>query len=315
MRKDYQYLFGPVPSRRFGLSLGVDLTPYKTCTLDCVFCQLGHTTNKTIERKSYVPVADVITELKYWIDHGGRADYITLSGSGEPTLHSHFEEVLQFINDYANIPSVLLTNSTLLALDEVRKAACVARVVKVSLSVWDDNSYAWINRPHKKLNFKSLVKGLVDFRGIYDKEIRMEVFIMGGLNSHKNDVERIAAIAKKTEPDRIELNTAVRPGHNDFVKPVCASDLQAMATCFKPEAEIVAQFKSTNQKVRLNEENLIAMLKRRPCTSEELSRTFHMHRNELAKYIGKLVSLGKIETIQSNHVQYFKIHEFCQSKS
>ncbi len=312
MAKIYHYLFGPVPSRRFGLSLGVDLTPYKTCTLDCVFCQLGHTTNKTIKRKMYVPAEEVIAELKHWIDHGGKADYITLSGSGEPTLHSRFGDILQFINEYSDIPSVLLTNSTLLNLDEVCKAACDASVVKVSLSVWDNNSYAWINRPHEKLDFESLIQGLVDFRAGYHKEMRMEVFFMGGLNSQKKDAEKIAAIAKMIKPDLIELNTAVRPVQNDFVKPVTAEDLQSMALLFTPKAVVIPEFKSANKTVRLNEENLIEILKRRPCTLEQLSSMFHMHRNELAKYMGKLIGLAKIETIETNHTKYYKVNDFCR---
>ena len=114
---DYRYLFGPVPSRRFGRSLGIDLTPHKTCSLDCVFCQLGRTPQKTLERKAYVPTADVIAEIDHWLQTDGHADYLTLSGSGEPTLHAEFGRVLAFLHDQP-IPSVLLTNGTLKANEE-----------------------------------------------------------------------------------------------------------------------------------------------------------------------------------------------------
>jgi len=126
----YRHLFGPVPSRRLGRSLGVDLTPFKTCTLDCIFCQLGHTTNKTLDRKEYVPVVAVEAELETWIKEGGKADYITLSGSGEPTLHTRFGEVLQFVRDQTAIPTALLSNGTLFWLPEVREAARHADIVK-----------------------------------------------------------------------------------------------------------------------------------------------------------------------------------------
>jgi wyosine [tRNA(Phe)-imidazoG37] synthetase (radical SAM superfamily) len=133
----YRYLFGPVPSRRFGRSLGVDLTPYKTCSLDCVFCQLGRTTKKTIHRQEWVPTDSVLAELTQWLESDGRADYITLSGSGEPTLQSGFGKVLEYIRLKTAIPAVLLTNGTMLHFPEVREAAAAANVVKVSLSAWD----------------------------------------------------------------------------------------------------------------------------------------------------------------------------------
>jgi len=134
---NYKYLFVPVPSRRFGRSLGVDLTPYKTCSPDFVFCQLGRASEKTITRQEYVPLEMVLFELEDWLKKDGRAQYITLSGSGEPTLHSRFGEVLEFINNKSTISTAVLTNGTMLHLPEVRHAAALANVVKVSLSAWN----------------------------------------------------------------------------------------------------------------------------------------------------------------------------------
>ena len=124
----YKYLFGPVPSRRVGRSLGVDLTPHKTCSLDCIFCQLGRTRNKTIVRKEYISIAAVIAELEYWLKDDGDADYITLSGSGEPTLHCGFGKLLKALQKHS-IATALLTNSTTMYLPEVREAASLADVV------------------------------------------------------------------------------------------------------------------------------------------------------------------------------------------
>ena len=132
-----KHLFGPVPSRRFGRSLGVDLIPFKTCGFDCIFCQLGHTTRKTLKRKEYVPVDQVIEELADWLKTEGQADYITLGGSGEPTLNSEFGRVIDFVRNATTIPVALLTNGSLLSNPEVRVQAAQANVVKVSLSAWD----------------------------------------------------------------------------------------------------------------------------------------------------------------------------------
>ena len=249
MEKKYNYLFGPVPSRRFGRSLGVDLTPYKTCSLDCIFCQLGRTTEKTVERKEYVPTDIVLSELKDWLNKDGEADYITLSGSGEPTLHSRFGEVLEFIRSNSKIPAVLLSNGTMLNLPEVRDAAACANVVKCSLSAWNQVSCEWVNRPHPQLRFDHLIKGQKDFRAQFKGQLWIEVFLIAGTNSTPTNVRKIADLAKGIGPDRIHLNTAVRPpvrglchgpfrkthGSPDrFVSPVRRNYRGVQGQAFKP---------------------------------------------------------------------------------
>jgi len=307
--KKYKYLFGPVPSRRFGLSLGVDLTPFKTCSLDCVFCQLGRTTNRTVERKEYVPTDAVCAELEEWLSTDGQADYITLSGSGEPTLHSRFGDVLEFIRTHTPIPAVLLTNGTLLDQPEVREAASRAHVVKISLSAWDAASYGWINRPHPELSFNRLVEGLKEFRARFKGSLWMEVFLIGGMNSIPNDVKKIAKIAKEISPDRIHLNTAVRPPAHDFVSPLTREELDSLAPLFDPPAEVIAEFKTTlKQNIRTNENSLLDMLRRRPCTSEQIAGAFGLHLNEVAKYVGKLLRTNQIRMIRQNNTVYYQIN-------
>src|SRR5450830_1593621 len=162
----FKYLFGPVPSRRFGLSLGVDLLPRKTCTLDCIFCEVGPTTHRTLVRKEYVPTEEVLKELAAWFALNLKADFITVTGSGEPTLHTRFGDVLSAIRaqervrSHGRVRSALLTNSTLFHLPEVRSCAALAEVVKVSLSAWDQASFEAITRPHADLSFDRLVDGL-----------------------------------------------------------------------------------------------------------------------------------------------------------
>jgi len=308
MKKKFNYLFGPVPSRRFGLSLGVDLTPYKTCSLDCVFCQLGRTTNQTVERKEYVPTDAVCAELEEWLSTDGQADYITLSGSGEPTLHSRFGEVLEFIRTHTHIPAVLLTNGTLLDQSEVQEAASRANVVKISLSTWDAASYGWINRPHPELKFNRLVDGFREFRARFKGSLWMEVFLIGGMNSIPIDVKKIAKIVKEISPDRIHLNTAVRPPAHDFVSPLTNAELKSLAPLFEPPAEVIAEFKTTRkQSIRTNEDSLLEMLRRRPCTTEQIAGAFGMHLNEVAKYVSKLLRTSQIRLIRQNNKVYYRI--------
>ena len=211
----YRYIFGPVPSRRFGRSLGVDLTP--TCTLDCVFCQLGHTSCKTLERQAYVPVESVKDELARWLEKGGEADYVTLSGSGEPTLHSGFGQVLEFVKNETPFTAVVLSNGTLFWMAEVREAASWADIAKVSLSAWNSNSFQTINRPHADLRFDRCVEGLHQFRESFRAKLWLEVFLVPGMNSRCLQVEQIARIAETLAPDEIHLNTAVRVARREHL--------------------------------------------------------------------------------------------------
>jgi wyosine [tRNA(Phe)-imidazoG37] synthetase (radical SAM superfamily) len=311
---EYRYLFGPVPSRRFGRSLGVDLTPRKTCTLDCVFCQLGRTTDKTMTRKAYVPLEAVLTELGTWIKENGKADYITLSGSGEPTLHSSFGEVLQFIRSRSSIPSVLLTNGTLLHLPEVQEAASHAHIVKVSLSVWDPASFGWVNRPHPELSFRQMIEGQKAFRTRFKGQMWMEVFLVAGMNSIPSDVAKIAALADLVRPDRIHLNTAVRPPAEDFVAPLSRERLASLCHLFRPPAEVIAEFEAKQGvEIHATQEEIYSMLQRRPCTAQEVAKTFSMHQNEVSKYLGQLLREKRIQARRMNALLYYLAdsHEPC----
>ena len=306
MEKKYRYLFGPVPSRRFGRSLGVDLTPYKTCSMDCIFCQLGRTTEKTVARKEYVPKDIVLSELKEWLNKDGEADYITLSGSGEPTLHSRFGEVLEFIRSNSKIPAVLLSNGTMLHLPEVRDAAASANVVKCSLSAWNQVSYEWVNRPYPQLRFDHLIKGQKDFRAQFKGQVWMEIFLIAGTNSTPANVRKIADLAKEIGPDRIHLNTAVRPPSEDYATPLSEKRMEALTDLFHPPAEIIAEFKAKHSNhVRANQETIFSMLQRRPCTADQIADVFDMHLNEVSKYLGKLIRTGQIRSELKKRAVYY----------
>ena len=304
--KNYKYLFGPVPSRRFGRSLGIDLTPYKTCSFDCIFCQLGCTTRKTLTRREYVPVREIIKEINHWLKTGGSADYITLSGSGEPTLHSRFGEVLEFIRQKSSIPALLLTNGTLLYRPEVRAAAAQAGVIKISLSAWDQRSYEHINRPHPQLKFKQLLTGQRALRQQFQGRIWMEVFILQGVNSAPHDVEKIAALARTIGPDQIQLNTAVRPAAEEFAVALPEKRLEKLAQLFDPPAKVIAQFSAKRTaNIQANENTIFAMLQRRPCTAGQIAESLGMHRNEVSKYIGKLIRTDQLRAERQGDNVYY----------
>jgi wyosine [tRNA(Phe)-imidazoG37] synthetase (radical SAM superfamily) len=284
-----KYLFGPVPSRRFGRSLGVDLTPFKTCSLDCIFCQLGHTTVKTLERREYVPTEKVLTEIGNWILEGGEADYITLAGSGEPTLHSGFGKVIDFIHSSTDFSVALLTNGTTLHLSEVRAAAVNADVVKVTLSAWDQKSFEIIHRPSPGVTFKQLLEGARKFRDEFKGRLWLEVFLLEGLNSSREDVRRISELVRQIRPDKTQLNTCVRPPAEEISVAVAEDKMAELAGLFEPSAEVIAEFRSDCPVIEVNEIDIVEMLRRRPCTAVQIADAFGMHPNEVSKYIGKLL--------------------------
>lgn len=306
MKTTYKHLFGPVPSRRLGRSLGVDLIPFKTCSYDCIFCQLGRTTRKTLKRKEYVPVDPVIGELADWLKTDDRADYITLSGSGEPTLNTGFGRVIDFARRATDIPVALLTNGSLLGDPEVREQAAQANVVKASLSAWDQLALEHVNRPGRAVDFKKLIEGMRLFRKAFKGELWLEVFLVWGTNATPRDVSRIAELVKAIKPDKVQLNTAVRPPCEEYAYAVPRDRMEPLARLFEPPAEITAEYsREDSAKVHANEGEVLDMLERRPCTLDQICRVFGLHRNEASKYLGKLTRMGQARTQRRNGDIYF----------
>lgn len=268
----HKYLFGPVASRRLGRSLGVDLLPFKTCTLDCIYCECGRTTNLTLQRAAFVPVDAVLAELREWLQTGGTADFITLAGSGEPTLHPGLGDLIRGIRALTKIPICLLTNGTLFCLPEVRAAAALADVVVPSLDAPDAAIFARINRPAPGLTFEQYWEGLRAFAREYRGALWLEVFIVPGVNDDEQCVRKIARLAAELRPAKIQLNTAVRPPADDDVRPATYQQLQALAALFTPPAEVIAAMQAVVQEqttVALDE--VLNLVRRRPCTVHDVA--------------------------------------------
>lgn len=306
LMKKYRYLFGPVPSRRFGQSLGVDLVPLKKCTMDCVFCQLGHTPRTALVRKEYVPVEDITGEIAHWLASGATADYITLSGSGEPTLHSRFGKVIDFIHSRTSIPVLLLTNSSLLHLPAVRRDAARADVVKISLSAWNEQSFKRINRPGGTITFARFVKGLIAFRAQFKGLLIMEVFLVKGLNSDPESAGKIATIAAMVRPDRIQFNTAVRPPADKSVKPVADARMAGLAALFRPKAELIpAAGPEQGHTVNVNSEDVLSLLRRHACTARQIATAFGLSVDTAQEIIEQLLKSASITKRRMKNSIYY----------
>ncbi|MFA7172285.1 MAG: radical SAM protein [Kiritimatiellia bacterium] len=294
-KRDYRYLFGPVPSRRFGRSLGIDLTPFKTCSVDCIFCQLGRTTRLTCDQAEFVPTQEVLQELTHWFAAGNSADFMTLSGSGEPTLNSGFGEIILYLRQQSEIPVALLSNGTLFSRPAVRAAALQANVVKLSLSGGDQEMFRQINRPHPDLQLQAMVEGYRAFRKAFSGRLVLEVFLVRGINDTSEAVKKIASLANTVEADEIHLNTAVRPPAESYALPLTREEMEALTPLFRPIATVIAEFSADcSSGVAANESTILDMLRRRPCTAKQVAEVFDMHLNEVSKYIGKLTRTGRI---------------------
>ncbi len=223
----YKHLFGPVPSRRLGMSLGIDLIPHKICSLNCVYCECGATTVLTHDRKEYVPVNEIYSELKDFFKHNPDPDYLTFSGAGEPTLHSHIGEVIAFLKELRPaIPVAVLTNGTLFTDPELRKELMRADLVLPSLDAATDEALRKINRPRRELLASAYIDGLIDFSREFEGEIWLEIFLLPGYNDDQKNLEALKEAAMSINPQRIQLNTLDRPGTVEGLHPMSMERLE-----------------------------------------------------------------------------------------
>ena len=304
--KKQEYIFGPVPSRRLGRSLGVDLVPFKTCSYDCIYCQLGTTTNKTIQRKEWVPIDIVIDQLKAKLS--SKPDYITLSGSGEPTLYSRLEELIFKIKELTDIPVAVLTNGSLLWMPEVRSALKLADLVIPSLDAGSIQKFQYINRPHKNITFSKMLDGLVKFREEYSGKYWLEVFILAGVTTPKAEINAMKTCISSIHPDKVQVNTVTRPPAEDFADRVPEKQLKILASHLHKNAEVIADYRNVHKQQDFSAqcEDVLTLLKRRPCSIEDVSAGLGLHRNEVVKYVEELSSEAKIEAKPQNKQLYYK---------
>jgi len=301
------YIFGPVPSRRLGRSLGVDLVPFKTCTYDCIYCQLGRTTCKTTRRKEWVPREDVLAELGSKLPCG--PDYITLSGSGEPTLHAHTGELIERIRSMTDIPVAVLTNGSLLWQEEVRRQLVGASLVIPSLDAGDEIVFHAVNRPHEDISFGRMLEGLIAFREEFPGEYWLEVFLLAGYTAIEAEVAKLARCAERIRPDRVQLNTVARPPAQAYAVAVSAERMTELAAMFDPPAEVIAEFRDVHNHAEFaaGREEVLGMLRRRPCSLEDIANGLGMHRNEVVKYLEELEAGQRITQSWATGKAYYRL--------
>jgi wyosine [tRNA(Phe)-imidazoG37] synthetase (radical SAM superfamily) len=308
----YKYLFGPVPSRRLGMSLGIDLIPKKVCSLDCVYCEVGKTTKLTTDRLEYVKYDKVIAELKHYMSNKPKIDFITFSGSGEPTLNNRIGDVLNFIKDnYPEVRTAVLTNGTLLSDKKLREELRQIDVILPSLDAASQKAFEKINRAHSKLSLQNYIQGLVDLRNEYEGKIWLEILFLKGYNDSDNELNKLKEAILKIKPDRIQLNTLDRTGTEEGLIPLTKKELQYVIDFWDlPNVEIIAsQFERTViESYREDVESaILETIARRPCTLDDLHSFLGIHVNEINKYLGVLEANSKIETIHLERGVFYEL--------
>jgi wyosine [tRNA(Phe)-imidazoG37] synthetase (radical SAM superfamily) len=308
--KSYLHLYGPVPSRRLGRSLGIDLVPHKICTYDCIYCQIGKTTEKTLSRKEYVPVKKMMEEVKRFLKEGTAfIDYLSLTGSGEPTLHSQIRSVIEGIKAITSIPVSVLTNGSLLYEEEVRQDLLRADVVLPSLDAVSSEVFMRINRPRPGFSVEKVIKGLVEFRKIYKGQIWLEILFCKDVNDRKEELLRMKKALDRIQPDRIHLNTVVRPPSEKWVVPLNQKEMEEIRALFGEKASIISEFNRHPPLVseRDVQEEILKILKRRPLSLSDLSQGMGITRDELEASLNPLIQAGKIQSRSFGNSIYYEI--------
>ncbi len=292
-----KYIFGPVPSRRLGFSLGVDIIPYKTCSFDCIYCELGKTDCKTIKSPEPIPADVVLKELGSVLASSPlRLDCITISGSGEPTLNPHLGLIIKEIKKMTPVPVALITNGSLLFKDDVLAGVLSADIIIPSLDAPDPVTFQTVNRPHPSLTFEQLITGLTNLGQCRGPRIWLEVLLLRGINDSPGQIEAFRPFLENINPEKIQLNTVVRPPVERVAAPLSHSQLKDIQKAWGPRAEIISgASRDTAQPVgSVVESEIRDMVARRPCTAEDIAQCLGLPLEETVALLNGLIQDKKI---------------------
>jgi wyosine [tRNA(Phe)-imidazoG37] synthetase (radical SAM superfamily) len=310
--KSYRHLYGPVPSRRLGRSLGVDLVPHKVCTYDCIYCQIGKTTQKTLIRKEYVPVNDILNEIEIFLREGSSSvDYVSLGGSGEPTLHSEIGRIIEGIKAITSIPVAVITNGGLLYDQKVREDLLKADVILPSMDAVSPDVFEKINRPYPGFSIERMIEGLAEFRKAFKGQIWLEILFCKGVNDKPEELKKMKEVIERIQPDLIHLNTVVRPPSEKWAIPLNQREMEEIRAFLGERASIISEFDRHPSLVseRDIKEEILKILKRRPLSQSDLSKGMGIPQNELDQYIKPLIQEGKIHPRMFGDSVYYGIGE------
>jgi len=290
----------------------VDLVPVKTCDYDCLYCQLGRTPSRTLTRRiaPYVPAETLMEGLEERLRSGISPDYITMAGSGEPTLNSELGKLLSMVRELTDVPVAVLTNGSLLSDPAVSSACLGADLVLPSLDAGDETTFREVNRPCAGVAFSEVVEGIARFRESYAGLLWLEVMLLDGINSDDRSVEKIAGLVERIRPDEVQLNTVVRPPAEPRARPVTGARLLEAAEAIGPRASVLEEAMRKHQEasaVRVEEVELLELLGRRPCTRAQIADAFGINEIEALKLLSGLMAHGTIVSESSGGKVFYRL--------
>jgi len=303
-----KYTFGPVPSRRLGLSLGVDVIPNKLCSLDCVYCEVGITDKRGLARKEYLPAIEILDEVKQVLAEYPQLDYITISGSGEPTLNSKIGDIIRGIKQMTNVPVAVLTNGTLLDDPEVRRDLMDADIVSPSLDAVTPEIFEKIDRPNPNLRIDNIIEGIKTFRKEFHGRMWIEILFVRGMNDHDEEVYKLKQVIDEIQPEKVHLNTVIRPPAYSSAQPVEEKRMKEIQNILGSRSEIIGVFKETlrTKAHTIDGQAILALLKRRAMTLDQMTVSLAMKREELQESLEQLQKEKSIKTYVFNKEEYYQ---------
>jgi wyosine [tRNA(Phe)-imidazoG37] synthetase (radical SAM superfamily) len=307
-QKTAVHVYGPVPSRRLGFSLGVDILPFKTCSFDCVYCQLGKAGKKRVRRALYFSCPEILGQIRRALAEGRRIDHITFSGSGEPTLNTLIGPLIREIKTMTPIPVAVLTNAAHLGLKSVREALRPADVVVPSLDAATAAAFRRINRPEPSVRVENVIAGLEKFRSEFRGQIWLEVMLVKGSNDSPEDIAALKGAIARIRPDRVQLNTVVRPPAEGWARPLSRRALESIREELGGTAEVVVDFRKRQPRAGTGdlEQKLLAMAGRRPVTVKDMAAGLGTAAARVRRQIQPLLRSGAIRGVRHKGTVYYE---------
>ena len=303
-------VFGPVLSKRLGNSLGIDVIPHKTCSYNCIYCQLGSEKNTITDLKNYYSVDEIIYELKEALLNNKNIDYITFTGSGEPTLYKDLKKLIYEIKQITDIPVCIITNGSLLYKQEMRSNLLLADLVIPSLDAGNEDTFKLIDNPNKEIDFDKMVEGLIEFKKVFKGEYWLEIFLLKDINDNKDELDDIIKIVNKIKPDRIQLITATRRVANEKAKALTDEELKKIKKYFKARCDIEIDIPSVSDNhkgnsKKITEEDIVNFLIRQPDTAYLIAKSFNEEEKRVKELLDTLIKKNKVrEEIVNGVVSY-----------
>ena len=303
-------VFGPVLSKRLGNSLGIDVIPHKTCSYNCIYCQLGSEENTITDLTNYYSVDEIIYELKEALLNNKNIDYITFTGSGEPTLYKDLKKLIYEIKQITDIPVCIITNGSLLYKQEMRSNLLLADLIIPSLDAGNEETFKLIDNPNKEIDFDKMVEGLIEFKKVFKGEYWLEIFLLKDINDNEVELDDIIKIVKRIKPDRIQLITATRRVANEKAKALSDEELKKIKKYFNSKCDIEIDIPNISENHKgntriLTEDDIVNFLIRQPDTAYIIAKSFNENERKVKELLDLLIKKNKVrEEIVNGVISY-----------